>query len=214
MGRADTVRSAAGPMSAPRQGGRLGTARGPAGRCAGRRPAQFSRWGLQAVPANCAVGYPRSQAHPHCRLPVAAAFSQQLGRPPAGIARERETSADDASQRQLEFRTRFQSRMPRPLTAPPGGDAQRTTRRIHPRAGNEFAGCDIALRPDLRVRTCSWHRDPDGGPSHAEETAGALLPWRRCCSPLRPLPPSLRAKTPKSWWTPWCSTARGIRSPD
>ena len=25
--------------------------RGPAGRCAGRRPAQFSRWGLQAVPA-------------------------------------------------------------------------------------------------------------------------------------------------------------------
>ena len=45
-------------------------------------------------------------------------------RPPAGIARERETSVDDAALYQLEFRTLFQSRMPRPLTAPPTrGDA-------------------------------------------------------------------------------------------
>ena len=34
-------------------------------------------------------------------------------------ARERETSADDPALCQLEFRTLFRSRMPRPLTAPP-----------------------------------------------------------------------------------------------
>ena len=42
--------------------------RGPAGRCAGRRPA------FQAVPANCAIGSTRSRAHPRCRRPAAAAF--------------------------------------------------------------------------------------------------------------------------------------------
>ena len=40
-------------------------------------------------------------------------------RPPVGTARERETSADAAARCQLEFRTLFQSRTPRPLTAPP-----------------------------------------------------------------------------------------------
>ena len=37
----------------------------------------------------------------------------------------------------------------------------------------KLQGRDIPLRPDLRVRTCSSRRDPDGGRSHAEETAGA-----------------------------------------
>ena len=40
-------------------------------------------------------------------------------RPPAGIAREREPSADDAAPCQLELRTLFQSRIPRSLFAPP-----------------------------------------------------------------------------------------------
>ena len=43
----------------------------------------------------------------------------ELGRPPAGIARERETSADDAAPSQREFTTLSQSRMARLLTAPP-----------------------------------------------------------------------------------------------
>ena len=40
-------------------------------------------------------------------------------RPPAGIARERETSADDTGPCQRECRTPSQHPMPRPLTAPP-----------------------------------------------------------------------------------------------
>ena len=44
-------------------------------------------------------------------------------RPPVGIAREREPTADDAALCQLEFRTPFQSRMPRPLTVPLPGAA-------------------------------------------------------------------------------------------
>ena len=40
-------------------------------------------------------------------------------RPPAGIARERETSADDAAPCQREFPTLAQPRMARLLTAPP-----------------------------------------------------------------------------------------------
>ena len=53
----------------------------------------------------------------------------------AGIARERETSADDAAPHQRERRTLFQPRMARPLTAPPtrgcallmtGGGCRRT----------------------------------------------------------------------------------------
>ena len=39
LGVADTVRSPAGSVPAPREGGRQGTARGPAGRCADRRSA-------------------------------------------------------------------------------------------------------------------------------------------------------------------------------
>ena len=40
-------------------------------------------------------------------------------RPPAGITRERETSADDTGPCQRECRTPSQHPMPRPLTAPP-----------------------------------------------------------------------------------------------
>ena len=58
MGVAETVRSAAGPVPAPREGGRQGTARGPAGRCADQRSAQFSRWGLPDPRAIPALGVP------------------------------------------------------------------------------------------------------------------------------------------------------------
>ncbi len=101
IGVADTVRSAAGPVPAPRKGGRQGTARGPAGRCADRRSA-----------------FPCPYAIPIGGVPVGPPFSQQLGRPLVGIARESETRADDSAPYQRERRALNQPRMARALTAP------------------------------------------------------------------------------------------------
>ena len=72
-------------------------------------------------------------------------------RSPTGIARERETSADDKAFCQLEFRTLFQSRMPRPLTAPPNPGP----RLLHARRG---------LREDPTMRVSP-------GPRNAHDAA-------------------------------------------
>ena len=58
-------------------------------------------------------------AHVSAHTPPGRGTPARERRPPVGTARERETSADDAALCQLEFRTPFQSRMPRSLTAPP-----------------------------------------------------------------------------------------------
>ena len=109
--------------------------------CTGRRPARADRRSaFQAVPAllrgwryalspRCAGRCRSEDRRSLAALPGGAGaatgtipvFGDSRLRPPAaaGIARERETSADDAAPCQREFRTLSQPRMARLFTAPP-----------------------------------------------------------------------------------------------
>ena len=87
-------------------------------------------------------------------------------RPPVGIARERETNADDAAPYQRECRTLFQPRMARPLTAPPTrGSAFFMTGGVYRRTRSW---------PFLRVGASDRHRCPEGSETHRAGFAEVL----------------------------------------
>ena len=102
-------------------------------------------------------------------------------RPPVGTARERETSADDTALYQLEFRTLFQSRMPRPLTAPP----TRGRAFLHARRG-------VREDPIMRVFPGGGSAGDASRLNHASTRRSSLRFGRNTLGPVLPVgaPPS------------------------
>ncbi len=99
-------------------------------------------------------------------------------RPLVGIARERETSTDDATPCQCEYRTLFQSRMPRPLTsalsalsgAVPFHDRRGVQEDPIMRVSPGKAGTAVRQGRGRRVARC-----PDGATLHSANLRGD--PW-------------------------------------